>query len=201
MLIASRNEGKVPADKEYIKRVCYLKNVDFKPLIDIGFLVPDSSCKQTKAEFRPETEAETYKEETEAEKEKPLSGKPDGALPYIEIISYLNVKSGKNFRASGKGTQSHIHARMEEGFTIDQFRVVIDKKCAQWKGDPKMDAFLRPQTLFAGNFESYLNEKGGKDNGRGDKRDNGADREKVGSTADQSFADKYRGIGESTEEG
>ena len=63
MLIASRNQGKVPNNPEYIRRVCHLKKVDFKPLIDIGFLECASSCKQMQAEFRPETEA--YKEETE----------------------------------------------------------------------------------------------------------------------------------------
>jgi hypothetical protein len=39
MLIASRNDGVVPDDSEYLKRVAYLNSVpDFKPLIDCGFL-------------------------------------------------------------------------------------------------------------------------------------------------------------------
>lgn len=40
MLIASRNKGQVPNDAEYLKRVAFLKKVDFKPLLDIGFLEP-----------------------------------------------------------------------------------------------------------------------------------------------------------------
>jgi hypothetical protein len=37
---------------------------------------------------------------------------------------------------------------------------VIDVKVEKWKGDPKMDDFLRPDTLFRPkNFEAYLNEK------------------------------------------
>ena len=54
MLIASRNAGKVPNNPDYIKRLCYIKRVDFKPLIDIGFLECASGCKQSQAEFRSE---------------------------------------------------------------------------------------------------------------------------------------------------
>lgn len=55
MLIASRNEGCVPGDPAYIRRVAYLKRTpNFKPLIDCGFLEPASECKQMLAEFRPE---------------------------------------------------------------------------------------------------------------------------------------------------
>ena len=42
MLVASRNDGKVPNDPAYIQRVAYMhKPPDFTPLIDIGFLVPE----------------------------------------------------------------------------------------------------------------------------------------------------------------
>jgi hypothetical protein len=59
MLIASRNEGKIPNDPAYIKRVAYLNTTpDFKPLILCGFLEVDSECKQPLADARPETEAE-----------------------------------------------------------------------------------------------------------------------------------------------
>jgi hypothetical protein len=59
MLIASRNEGKVPCDPDYISRVAYIKRVNFKPLIECGFLDVDSSCKQVLADACPETETET----------------------------------------------------------------------------------------------------------------------------------------------
>ena len=49
--------------------------------------------------------------------------------------------------------------RLAEGFTIDDFKKVIDVKCAQWLNDPNMKKYLRPETLFkASHFESYLNE-------------------------------------------
>ena len=86
-----------------------------------------------------------------------LSGKPDHA-PYQEILDYLNSKAGTNYRASSKATQRLISARANEGFTVDDFKKVIDIKVANWKDDPKMSKYLRPKTLFGTNFESYLNE-------------------------------------------
>jgi len=87
---------------------------------------------------------------------------------YVSIISYLNEKTGKSFRSSSKKTRTCIHARLEEGFTLDDFKTVIDNKCADWLGDRKMDEYLRPETLFGTKFESYLNSKirGGGNNGR-----------------------------------
>lgn len=76
-----------------------------------------------------------------------------------EIISYLNEKTESMYRASNKKTQSCIRARFSEGFTIEDFKTVIDKKCSEWIGDPKMEKYLRPETLFGTKFEGYLNAK------------------------------------------
>lgn len=73
-----------------------------------------------------------------------------------EIVDYLNSNAGKNFRATNKTTQSHIHARIGEGFTVEDFKTVIDKKCAEWIGTD-FEQYLRPVTLFGTKFESYLN--------------------------------------------
>ncbi len=74
------------------------------------------------------------------------------------IVNYLNSKTGKEFRASSKSTQRSINARLGEGYTISDFQKVIDVKLSQWGADPKMQAYLRPETLFGTKFESYLNE-------------------------------------------
>lgn len=79
---------------------------------------------------------------------------------YKEIVSYLNEKTGKQFKHSSQKTQSAIHARLAEGFKLDDFRAVIDKKCADWLGDKKMEEYLRPETLFGTKFEGYLNAGG-----------------------------------------
>lgn len=76
-----------------------------------------------------------------------------------EIISYLNEKTESMYKASTKKTQSCIKARLDEGFTVDDFKTVIDKKCAEWIGDEKMEKYLRPETLFGTKFEGYLNAK------------------------------------------
>lgn len=82
----------------------------------------------------------------------------------VEIISYLNKLSGKNYRSSTPNAQKLIKARLSEGFTVDDFKKVIEVKCKQWLGDKKNDRYLRPETLFcAKHFESYLNERGPSD--------------------------------------
>ena len=75
---------------------------------------------------------------------------------FKEIIFYLNSKAGMNYKASSKKTQSCIHARLAEGFTIEDFKIVIDKKCAEWIGT-EYEKYLRPETLFGTKFEGYLN--------------------------------------------
>ena len=77
---------------------------------------------------------------------------------YIPVLEYLNEQAKTNFRATSKKTQSLINARIREGFTVDDFKKVIDVKVQQWLNDEKMKKYLRPATLFGTKFESYLNE-------------------------------------------
>ena len=72
------------------------------------------------------------------------------------IIDHLNAKAGTSYRASSKATQGHINARLSEGYTVEDFYTVIDKKCLEWKGTD-MEKYLRPETLFGSKFENYLN--------------------------------------------
>lgn len=72
------------------------------------------------------------------------------------IVEYLNKKAGVKYRASSKATQTHINARLKEGYTVENFFTVIDKKCAEWLGGD-MAKYLRPETLFGSKFENYLN--------------------------------------------
>ena len=93
---------------------------------------------------------EDIEEDKDIEKDKEL---------YRSIISYLNEKAGTNYKPTTAKTKSAINARLAEGFKIDDFKTVIDKKCAEWIGDPKMEKYLRPETLFGTKFEGYLNAK------------------------------------------
>lgn len=101
--------------------------------------------------------------EKEKEKEKVLSNDKTTPIPpesFREIVGYLNERTGKHFKESSDATRNLIRARMGEGFAVDDFKRVIDNKCAEWLGDPKMDRFLKPETLFRkSHFEGYLNER------------------------------------------
>lgn len=79
--------------------------------------------------------------------------------PYEEIISYLNQKLGTKYSHTSRDTKKHIKARFRDGFTLDDFKHVIDVKVAEWGNDSKMSSYLRPKTLFGTKFESYLNQK------------------------------------------
>ena len=88
-----------------------------------------------------------------------VSDADNGRLTEIkEIVQYLNDRCGTRYRYQTKGTREHINARLKEGYTVDDFKAVIDKKFEEWHGTD-MEKFLRPETLFAGKFESYLNQK------------------------------------------
>lgn len=75
-----------------------------------------------------------------------------------EVIDYLNEKAGKSYKATTQRTISLISARNKEGFTIYDFKKVIDTKTQQWKSNADMNKYLRPETLFGTKFESYLQE-------------------------------------------
>lgn len=83
---------------------------------------------------------------------------PTTPIPYAEIIDYLNQKTGKHFKATSEENRRNIRARFKKGFTVDDFKKVIDIKTDQWINDKKMSIYLRPSTLFGSKFEGYLNE-------------------------------------------
>lgn len=74
------------------------------------------------------------------------------------IVEYLNIKSNSHYKYSTDKTQTLIKARIKDGFTLDDFKIVIDKKCEEWLGTD-FEKFLRPETLFSNKFEGYLNQK------------------------------------------
>ena len=76
---------------------------------------------------------------------------------HFEIIEYLNMKTGSKFKATTKPYIQAIRSRLKEGYTVDDFKTVIDKKCNEWKGT-KLEKYLTPKTLFApSHFDTYLN--------------------------------------------
>lgn len=75
-----------------------------------------------------------------------------------EVLDYLNSRTGKKFTGKSKAHRQHIVARLKEGFTVEDFKKVIDNKVAAWGHSEKMAPYLRPETLFSSKFETYLND-------------------------------------------
>jgi len=122
--------------------------------------------KREAIEDNSRTKKDNVRQEKEIEKEID-NNIPNGILcrensttPAVkEIIDYLNTKTGKHFRWQTEQTKKNVNARLKEGYTVDDFKTLIDNKVAEWKDDPKMRNYLRPETLFRpGHFESYLNQ-------------------------------------------
>ena len=79
------------------------------------------------------------------------------SIPYGEIIDYLNNKLGTHYKVETKKTRDLIKARFNDGFNLEDFIIVIDKKYEDWKNSEQAK-YLRPETLFGNRFESYLNQ-------------------------------------------
>lgn len=100
-----------------------------------------------------EKEKEKYKEDISND-----ISKKDPDFPLIvEIVDYLNAKANTSYRSSTLRTRRIIKARLKEGFTVQDFKDVIDGRIAAWANDPKMSEYIRPETLFGSKFEGYLN--------------------------------------------
>lgn len=97
------------------------------------------------------TEGNAIEEEREEEEEIDIN-------IYSSIINYLNKKANTRYRVNNKKTKTLIKARLNEGFTEDDFYKVIDNKVNEW-ANTDMNKYLRPETLFSLKFEGYLNQK------------------------------------------
>lgn len=117
-------------------------------------------CNADETKCNTEKELEKEKElDKDKEIEKNSTAKAEPPIPYSEIVDYLNLKTKSNFRSSAKETQRLIKARFNDGFTLDDFKQVIDTKANEWLFNQQMAIYLRPKTLFGTNFESYLNQR------------------------------------------
>jgi len=76
---------------------------------------------------------------------------------WIPIV-YLNQVANKRYKFVDK-TKRLLLARFKEGYTLEDFKQVIDIKTAEWKDNPEFSKYLRPETLFGSKFDGYLNQK------------------------------------------
>lgn len=114
----------------------------------------------TDAPLTPATEPQPLLVEPQA------PAQPKEPDPTEEVIAHLNQRAGTHYKTTTANTRKLIKARLKEGFTVDEIKLVIDKKCADWLNNPSMVGYLRPETLFGNKFESYLNAKATPQNNR-----------------------------------
>ncbi len=75
-----------------------------------------------------------------------------------ETIDYLNSVADSDYPATEPKTIKALNLLIKDGYTLDDFKLVIDKKWSDWK-DTEWQKYVRPETLFGGNFKRYLNEQ------------------------------------------
>ena len=75
-----------------------------------------------------------------------------------KVIKHLNEKADRRIRVTYP-SRKLIQARFNEGYSLEDFKYVIDVKCSQWIGTD-FEKYLRPSTLFnATKFTEYHSEK------------------------------------------
>lgn len=132
------------------------KQITFKPH-SIDELLTKSLLKEDKE----------YKNiENEEEREEGKKEKKDTYLSERkQIIDYLNQKCGTKYRHGSDLNKKCMNARLNEGYKVEDFFEVIDKKYDDWHGTER-EKYLRPETLFGNKFEGYLNQSVVKEKGQ-----------------------------------
>ncbi len=128
-----------------------------------------ANAKQTGKQTQSKPKANAKQTESEQEQEQELEettanavAKNDAADKFADerrmVVAHLNAVTGSHYRPGSTLAKRHIDARLREGHTVEDCIHVIDAKAAQWLGDERMSAYLRPETLFGPKFEGYLAE-------------------------------------------
>lgn len=143
-------------DKDLISRTSYVTKHGYRA---VEYAVRQNDA-QTPADTQTHTESTTEHNTTEPQ---PLLDEPQAPAqpkkpdPTEEVVNHLNYKLGTKYKPTTQATRKLVKARLKEGFTVEDMKLVIDKKAAEWVGNPKMARFLRPDILFGNKFEGYLN--------------------------------------------
>ena len=155
------------ASNEYIAKFCQCSETKvstaIKKLIELDYLYVKSFdgririLKSRLSNFERQT-INNLKSEFKNFKDNNIINNKTNNIDYKYIVDFLNSKADTNYKHTTGKTQSLIRARMNEGFTLEDFKQVISNKCNEWKGTD-FEKYLRPETLFGTKFESYLNSK------------------------------------------
>lgn len=90
----------------------------------------------------------------------PVAAQPDPEVlitdQAIDVLTHLNQVSGSRYQKS-KTSLENIRARIREGYSTDDLKLVIDLKHEHWNGNDEQYQYMRPETLFGPKkFEGYL---------------------------------------------
>ena len=136
-----------PTEKEIDKELELELELELK--LDKEYIVEQNSPTEQSSEYIfPEWLDENSIKDLEKTKNKEL---------WIPIV-YLNQVANKRYKFVDK-TKKFLLARFNEGYTLEDFKQVIDVKTEEWKDNPEFFKYLRPETLFGSKFDSYLNQK------------------------------------------
>jgi uncharacterized phage protein (TIGR02220 family) len=105
----------------------------------------------------PATRAHTVSSEIKREEKKD----PEPLAPLDisrPVAEHMSKRLGTTVRAAGKILRRKLHARMAEGYTLEDFLRVVDVKCDEWLADEKMCRYLTAETLFGPKFEKYVSQ-------------------------------------------
>ena len=134
-----------PTEKEIDKEL----ELELELKLDKEYIVGQNSPTEQSSEYIfPEWLDENSIKDLEKTKNKEL---------WIPIV-YLNQVANKRYKFVDK-TKKFLLARFNEGYTLEDFKHVIDVKTEEWKDNPEFFKYLRPETLFGSKFDSYLNQK------------------------------------------
>ena len=134
-----------PTEKEIDKEL----ELELELKLDKEYIVEQNSPTEQSSEYIfPEWLDENSIKDLEKTKNKEL---------WIPIV-YLNQVANKRYKFVDK-IKKFLLARFNEGYTLEDFKQVIDVKTEEWKDNPEFFKYLRPETLFGSKFDSYLNQK------------------------------------------
>lgn len=137
MLVASRNEGRVPANPIYVKKVGQLDATpDFKPLIQCGFLEDVADASTPQADACPRAHSREAETETEAERETDTPLVPQGG----EVPAITQPKTTKASTRGNAGQRLEAYLAQNEFALSDMLRWAEQNTSWEWSGPRGINA-------------------------------------------------------------
>jgi len=143
VLLASKNDGLIPADADYVRKVANLNSrPDFSALVKCGFLEGPSDISELK-EGSPNASTSSLSYLRIHKKEA------------VEVLEHLRLITGRSF-----SKYHNIAACIKrEKCSVEDCKKVIEYKWREWGPDPKMAKYVDTVTLWRpGNFSDYLDQ-------------------------------------------